>query len=108
MGSDIIIELINDGILEDVLEFTIIFGQTIYKRLSKFLLKINSNSLDEITDIYELKVVLNYLENFILNKENLFRIIVRNDFNFLKRPLFQEIMTLLFDVRIIFKNFQPS
>lgn len=99
MVSEIFINLLNEGIINDVLEFSCLFGQIIYKRLKKFLEKLNSNSIDENNDIYDLKQILIYLEKFIVNRENLLRIIVQNDFNFLKRPLFEEIMTLLFEVK---------
>lgn len=60
----------------------------------------NSNSIDEAYDLFNLKQILFHLEKFILDKDNLLRMIGKNDFNFLKRPIFGEIMSLLFEVLI--------
>lgn len=80
------------------MEFTIIFGHTIYKKLNLIFQKMNTNTIDENYDLYNLKQILCHLEKFIIDKDNLLRMIGKNDFNFLKRPLFGEIMSLLFEV----------
>ena len=97
--------LLNSNVISDVLEFTLIFGHSIFKRLNQIFVRMNNNTLDETNEIYNLRVILSHLEKFILDKDNLLRMIGKNDFNFLKRPLFGEIMTLLFEVIFIFSNF---
>lgn len=91
----------NQNLISDVLEFTIIFGHSIYKKLNQIYVKMNNNSIDESNDIFNLRQILSHLEKFILDKDNLLRMIGKNDFNFLKRPIFGEIMALLFEVFLL-------
>ena len=96
--SELCSNLLNQNLITDVLEFTTIFGHSIYKKLNQIFIKMNNNSIDENYDLYNLKHILSHLEKFIIDKDNLLRMIGKNDFNFLKRPLFEEIMSLLFEV----------
>ena len=80
------------------MEFAMIFGHSIYKKLNQIFIKMNNNTIEETYDFHNLRQILSHLEKFIIDKDNLLRMIGKNDFNFLKRPLFGEIMALLFEV----------